>query len=260
MTEVGNLVLLHRSTTYQYQIIFPGLQKVKLKSLENEKTSMFGDEETDAYHHFSSASDLKFYFTDRRNNSLKHSNSTSGENIRQEKTEEKIERNIVFDLLHPLNDSKSRNNEYHLSSVYDPENILSDLNTNHFLNLESENGENYKVALNFSSNFPYPVWVNGNSMKIASAGEFMKPDWKRRNVVTRTDRRDVGFGYKKNKTRLSVFPILMKLGNVAKLIINSYRKKLSNLVRITRRYQPASRKQLLILMALFVSFTVVSFL
>ena len=157
---------------------------------------------------------------------------------------------------------KIRKNDYHLSSVYDPESILSDLNTNHILNLDSENGEKYKIALNFSSNFPYPVWVNGNSMKIASTDEFFKPDW--RNVVTKTDRRwketDLGFGYKKNKTRLSVFPILMKLGNVAKLIINSYRKKLSNLVRITRRYQPASRKQLLILMALFVSFTVVSFL
>ena len=43
---------------------FAGLQQVKLKSLENEKTSMinagmFGDGETDSYQHFSSSSDLK---------------------------------------------------------------------------------------------------------------------------------------------------------------------------------------------------------
>ena len=191
---------------------------------------MFGDEETDAYQHFSSSSDLKFYFTDRRNTSQEQSSSTSSENIISEKTEDKIERNIIFDLLHPSDDSKSINNEYYLSSVYDPENILSDLNTNHFLDLDSENGENFKISSNFSSDLPYPVWVNRNSMKMAS-DEFLKPDWKKRNAVSRTDGRDRDgvVGYRKNKIRFSVIPILMKLRNVPKLIINSYRKKLSNL-------------------------------
>ena len=223
---------------------------------------MFGDEETDVYHHFSSSSDLKFYFTDRRNSSLEHSNSTSGENSTGEKTEDKLERNIIFDLLHPLDKSESINTGYYLSSVYDPENILSDLKTNHFLDLDSENGEDFQISSNFSSDLPYPVWVNRNSMKIAS-DEFLKPDWKKRKVVSRTDRRDRtrGGGYRKNNTRFSVIPILMKLRNVAKLIINSYRKKLSNLVRITTgRYQPVSRKQLLTLTALFVSFIVVALL
>ena len=255
MTEVGISSYINNNGAS------PGLHQVKLKSLENEASS--SSLMTDVYHHFSSSSDLKFYFTERRNNSLQHSNSTFGENILPEKTkEDKIERNIIFDLLHPLDDSKSSNNEYYLSSVYVPEKILSDLNTNHFLNLDSENEENYKITSNFSSDLPYPVWVSRNSMKIAS-DEFLKSDWKKRNLVSRTDRgdrRDGGGGYIKNKIRFSAVPILMKLRNVAKLIINSYRKKLSNLVRITRRYQPASRNQLLALTALFVSFIVVTLL
>ena len=245
---------------------FAGLHQVKLKSLENEKTSMinagmFGDGETDFYQHFSSSSDLKFYFTDRRNNSLEHFNSTIGENILPVKTKDKIERNIIYDLLHPLDEAESSNNEYYLSSVYNPEHILSDLNTNHFLYPDYENGENYKIVFNFSSDLPYPVWVNRNSMKIAS-DELFKSDWKKRNFVIRPERRDLGVsgGYKKNKIRFSAIPILMKLRNVAKLIINSYRKKLSHLLRITRRYQPATIKQVLTLAALFASFLVVALL
>ena len=228
---------------------------------------MFGDEETDPYQHFSSSSELKFYFTDRRNNSVKHDNSNIGEHFLQDTssknttTKDKIERNIIYDLLHPLEDAKNSNNEYYLSSVYDPENILSDLNTNHFFNLDTVNGENYKIFLNFSSDLPYPVWVDENS-KFKIQYDFFGSDWKRRKVVSRPDRRDLGGNarFKKNKIRFSVIPILTKLRNVAKLITNSYRKKLSYLFRITRRYQPASRKQFLALAALFASFLVVAFL
>ena len=146
-----------------------------------------------------------------------------------------------------------------VSSEYNPENILSDINKNHILKLDFQNEENYKISFNLSSDLPYPYWVNGNSIKSASHSKrFYEPNRKKELTVINSERKDPEY---KNKISSSpAFPIFVKLANVAKLVINSYKKKLFSLKRFSRGYIPVTNKQLLTLTSLLASILLFAFL
>ena len=144
-----------------------------------------------------------------------------------------------------------------VSPDYNPENILSDINR-HILRLDFQNDENYKFVFNFSSDLPYPFWVNGNSIKsVTHSNRFLKPVEKKMRIVSDGVRKDVK--YTNKIFSFPAFPIFVKLGKVAKLVINSYKKKVSSLMRMTRRYPAVTDKQLLVLTSLLVSLLMLAF-
>lgn len=214
---------------------------------------MSDEEYTSKYHHFSSPSDLKFYFTEIANYSLWDPNIIENYEHYWRLTEKDLQG--PRDHVIRIKNEKTKN----VSSEYNPENILSDINKNHILKLEFQNAENYKISFNLSSDLPYPYWVNGNSIKSASQFKrFYKPDRKKVMNVINSERKDPEY---KNKISSSpAFPIFVKLANVAKLVINSYKKKLFSLKRFSRGYLPVTNKQLLTLTSLLASILLFAFL
>ena len=246
-----------------------------MKSQENQNKSeinvnVSGSETDTKYHHFSNPTDLKFYFTEFENNSQRRlyredplPKEEDVDEIYQRQTD-KLRKTKHFALDNPQSrmdnlvpNKMEQTGQF--SSESDNQKVLSDPETD--LKLNFQKAENYKIFVNISSDLPYPFWVNGNSIKTAShSNKLLKPDWKNLRLVDKSDRNDGEFKNKIFRFSFPAFPIFVKLGNVAKLVTNSYKKKLSTLLRITRRYPPVTPKQLLMVTSLLASMLLLVFL